>query len=96
MMYLDEDGHMPQWLKWIIAGGLVVGAVALTIATAGLGGAIVAGLGGSFAASVAGGAIAGGIIGAASGALINASTQVINNCLVILVGLMLDVERCLV
>ena len=79
VMYSDGDGHMPQWLEWIIGGGLVVGAVALTIATAGLGGAIATGLGGSFAASVAGGAIAGGIIGAASGALINAGTQVINN-----------------
>ena len=79
VMYSDGDGHMPEWLKWVIGGALIVGAVVLTIATAGLGGAIAAGLGGSFAASVAGGAIVGGIIGAASGALINAGTQIINN-----------------
>jgi hypothetical protein len=71
-MYSDGDGHMPKWLKWVIGGALIVLAVALTIATAGLGGAIAAGLGGSFAASVAGGANIANALGTALGNYQNA------------------------
>ena len=73
--YTDRTGHSPERLEWVLGGTLVVGAVALTIATAGLGGAIAGAIGTGFWASVAGGAIAGGIVGAASGAMISAGTQ---------------------
>ena len=38
IMYSDENGNLPKWAKWLIGGGMIVGAIALTIATAGLGG----------------------------------------------------------
>ncbi len=63
IMYTDSDGHMPKWAQWLIRGGLIVGAIVLTIAaTAGLGVSI-----------------AGATVGTATGALISAGTQIFTN-----------------
>ncbi|MBQ9736513.1 MAG: hypothetical protein IJV96_07005 [Clostridia bacterium] len=35
IMYTDPDGHMPNWLKWLIGGVSFVGAVVLTALTGG-------------------------------------------------------------
>ena len=79
VMYEDGDGNLPQWANWLIGGAFIVGAIALTIATAGLGGALATAMGGGLMASIGGGAIAGASIGAVSGALISVGTQTIKN-----------------
>ena len=35
IMYVDPSGHMPEWAMWVIGGVLLVGSIALTIATGG-------------------------------------------------------------
>mgnify|MGYP006985996267 CR=1 FL=1 len=35
MNYSDESGHMPEWAMWVIGGVLLIGSIALTIATGG-------------------------------------------------------------
>ena len=79
IMYADPSGHLPEWAQWLIGGALVVGAIALTICTAGAGGALALALGGGFWTTVASGAIVGALVGAASGALMSAGTQIIAN-----------------
>ena len=63
VMYTDESGTMPDWLKWLIGGIVIVGLRIATIATggadAGLAGFVVAG------------AFKGAVIGAVSGALVS-------------------------
>lgn len=53
-MFADPEGYMPEWLKWTIGGLVLVGSIALTIATGG-------------AAALATPALAGAILGLASG-----------------------------
>ncbi|WP_288147254.1 RHS repeat-associated core domain-containing protein [Thomasclavelia cocleata] len=77
--YSDGSGHMPEWAQWLIGGALVVGAIALTICTAGAGGALAIAMGGGFWATVGSGALVGAVVGAASGALMSAGTQIIAN-----------------
>ena len=79
IMYVDPSGCLPKWVNWILGGILIVGSIALTIATAGLGGVIASAIGNGIWAAIAGGALAGGIVGAASGALLSAGTQIISN-----------------
>lgn len=38
MLLLDPSGNLPQWAERLIGGALVVGAIALTICTVGVGG----------------------------------------------------------
>ena len=63
IMYTDETGTMPNWLKWLIGGIVIIGLGVATIVTGGA------------AAGVAGfiiaGAFKGAVIGAVSGALIS-------------------------
>ena len=63
VMNVDETGTMPNWLKWLIGGLVIIG---LGIATVATGGAA-AGVAGFIVA----GALKGAIIGAISGALIS-------------------------
>ena len=77
--YTDGSGHMPKWAQWLIGGALIVGAIALTICTAGVGGALSIAMGGGFWATVGSGALVGAVVGAASGALMSAGTQIIAN-----------------
>ena len=35
VMYVDENGNLPNWAKWLIGGVAFIGAIALTIATGG-------------------------------------------------------------
>ena len=70
---------MPKWAQWLIGGALIVGAIALTICTAGVGGALSIAMGGGFWATVGSGALVGAVVGAASGALMSAGTQIIAN-----------------
>ena len=79
IMYSDGSGHMPEWLQWIIGGILVVGAITLTICTAGAGGALALAMGGGFWATVGSGTLVGAVVGAASGALMNVGIQIISN-----------------
>ena len=39
--YFDRFGHTPEWAQWLIGGALVIGSIALTICTAGVGGLFV-------------------------------------------------------
>lgn len=75
--YNDPFGNLPQWAEWLIGGTLVVGAIALTIITAGAGGALAAVLGGSLLATIGSGVVVGAAVGAVSGMMINAGTQLI-------------------
>ena len=77
--YADPSGNLPQWAEWLIGGALVVGAIALTIVTAGAGGALAAALGGSLLATIGSGVVVGATVGAVSGMMINAGTQLITN-----------------
>jgi len=77
--YSDPSGNLPQWAEWLIGGALVVGAIALTIATAGVGGALATALGGSLLATIGSGVVVGAAVGAVSGMMINAGTQLITN-----------------
>lgn len=77
--YSDPSGNLPQWAEWLIGGALVVGAIALTIATAGVGGALATALGGSLLATIGSGIVVGAAVGAVSGMMINAGTQLITN-----------------
>ena len=79
VMMIDDKGNMPKWAKWLIGGALVVGAIALTVATAGLGGGLATALGGGVLGNVASGVIIGAGVGAVSGALTNAGKQIISN-----------------
>ena len=75
VMMIDDKGNMPKWAKWLIGGALVVGAIALTVATAGLSGGLATALGGGVLGNVASGVI----VGAGVGALTNAGKQIISN-----------------
>ena len=63
--YYDPDGHwaMPNWLKWVIGGVVIIGLGIATIATGGA----AAGVAGFIVA----GAFKGAVIGAVSGALVS-------------------------
>ena len=74
---VDENGNLPQWANWLIGCTFIAVACVLTVATAGLGGAIAGAIGTGVMASIAGGAVAGATVGAISGALISAGTQTI-------------------
>ena len=63
VMYSDNEGNMPNWLKWLIGGVVIIG---LGIATLATGGAA-AGVAGFIVA----GAFKGAVIGAISGALVS-------------------------
>ncbi len=45
IMYADPTGHMPEWLKWVLAGVAIVAAIALTVVTMGAATAITVGVG---------------------------------------------------
>lgn len=75
----DPSGNLPQWAEWLIGGALIVGAIALTIATGGVGGALAEALGGSLLATIGCGVVVGAATGAVSGMMINAGTQLITN-----------------
>ena len=62
-MYVDPSGTMPNWLKWVIGGVVILGLGIATIATGGA----AAGVAGFIVA----GAFKGAVIGAVSGALIS-------------------------
>ena len=79
IMYYDLSGNLPQWAECVIGGALVLGAIALTIATAGVGGALATALGGSLLATIGSGVVVGAAVGAVSGMMINAGTQLIIN-----------------
>lgn len=84
-MYVDPTGH--SWESfWNGVGGKIVGTVlvigamvALSIATAGVGTAVVGALGGGFWAAVAGGAVGGAISGTIFGAGISMISQGVTN-----------------
>ena len=43
----DDNGNLPTWAKWAIGGYLIVASITISIATAGLGGALGVALGAS-------------------------------------------------
>ena len=59
----DDNGEMPNWLKWVIGAVVIVGLAIATVATGGAAGGI--------AGFILAGAFKGAIIGAVSGALIS-------------------------
>ena len=58
VMYADPEGHMPEWVQWIIGGIAVAGLAVATVLTCGVAGAGAAAVG---AAMLAGGLISAGI-----------------------------------
>jgi hypothetical protein len=85
-MLSDISGCSPEWwnpFSWTkdtwekigLTALVVIVVVGLTIATAGLGGAVAAGLGGGFWAAVAGGAVGGAISGAIFGSGYSIASQ---------------------
>ena len=74
VMRTDETGTMPNWLKWLIGGIVIVGLIIATVATGGAAGGV--------AGFILAGALKGAIVGAVSGALIGGTiggiTSVIN------------------
>ena len=62
IMLVDPSGHMPEWLKWILGGVVIIGLGIATIATGGA----AAGVAGFIVA----GAFKGAVLGAVSGALV--------------------------
>ena len=63
IMLVDPSGHMPEWLKWILGGVVIIGLGIATIATGGA----AAGVAGFIVA----GAFKGAVLGAVSGALVS-------------------------
>ena len=76
--YTDPYGTT-EWWEWLLGAAIIVAAVGLSIATAGLASSFSAALGGGFAASMAGGAIASGASGAISAFGIIVGSQIIFN-----------------
>jgi len=76
-MYADPSGHMPEWLQWTLGGLIVVGAIALSICTAGLATPIATAVGGGSFGAIVGGAVAGAIGGAIAGFGVSYGSQVI-------------------
>jgi hypothetical protein len=78
----DDGGDMPNWLKWLITGVIVVVAIAavvlVTVATAGIGTAVAGALGGGVGATIFGGAVGGAVTGAITGAIIGAGVSVVS------------------
>ena len=79
IMYADPSGHMPEWLQWTLGGLIVVGAIALSICTAGLATPIATAVGGGLFGAIVGGAVAGAIGGAIAGFGVSIGTQAITN-----------------
>jgi len=73
VMNVDPNGHesMPNWLKWVVGGVVIVGLGVATVATGGA----AAGVAGFIVA----GAFKGAVIGAVSGALLNGTIQGISS-----------------
>ena len=65
IMYVDPSGHMPEWAMWVIGGVLLVGSIALTIATGGAAAGTVL----ATVHTIATGAMIGGITSAAIGTI---------------------------
>jgi hypothetical protein len=65
IMYVDSSGHMPEWAMWVIGGVLLVGSIALTIATGGAAAGTVL----AIVHTIATGAMIGGITSAAIGTI---------------------------
>ena len=58
----DDDGNIPNWLKWLLGGLLIIGLIIATIATGGAAGGV--------AGFIFAGALKGAIISAVTGALV--------------------------
>ena len=63
VMYTDPEGNMPNWLKWLIGGIVIVGLAVATVFTGGAAGGV--------AGFIVAGAFKGAVIGAVSGALVS-------------------------
>ena len=77
--YSDESGHMPEWAQWVLGGLIIVGGIALSVATGGLAAPLTAALGGGLMASIAAGAIVGALGGAVAGACFSIGSQAISS-----------------
>ena len=77
IMFSDPDGHLPRWAEWLIGGVCVFAAIALTVGTAVVGGALATALGGSLLVTIGSGVVVGAAVGTVSGMLVNVGTQLI-------------------
>ena len=73
VMDYDSDGYLPNWLKWLIGGVVIVGLTIATIATGGVAGGV--------AGFVLAGALKGAVIGAVSGAIVSGAVSGISSVL---------------
>ena len=78
-MAVDPDGTKPKWWEWLLGVFIIVGFLALSVLTAGIGTAITGALGSGFIASIVGGVIGGAISGAVMSFGLSIATQGIAN-----------------
>ena len=78
VMYTDPNGTL-KWWEWLLGIVIIIGAVALSVVTAGLAAPISAALGGGLAGAIVGGAVAGAIGGAITGFAFSVASQGIFN-----------------
>ena len=78
VMYTDPNGTA-KWWEWLLGIVIIIGAVALSVVTAGLAAPISAALGGGLAGAIVGGAVAGAIGGAITGFAFSVASQGISN-----------------
>ena len=76
---IDPDGHMPKWAQWTLGGLIVVGAIVLSVFSAGLATPIASAVGGGLFGAIVGGAVAGAVGGAVAGLGVSIGTQAIAN-----------------
>ena len=79
IMYVDPSGHLPEWAQWVLGGLIIIGGIALSVATGGLVAPLTAALGGGLMASIAAGAIVGALGGAVAGACFSIGSQAISS-----------------
>ena len=77
--YSDGSGHMPEWAQFVLGGLIIVGGIALSIATGGLATPLVTTFGGGLIASMTAGAIVGALGGTIAGACFSIGSQVISS-----------------
>ena len=78
VMFTDPNGTT-KWWEWLLGAVIIVGALALSVVTAGLATPISAALGGGMLGAIVGGAVAGAIGGAIAGFGISVGLQGISN-----------------
>ena len=78
VMYTDPNGTA-KWWEWLLGIVIIIGAVALSVVTAGLAAPVSAAVGGGLLGAIVGGAVAGAVGGAITGFAFSVASQGIAN-----------------